>query len=423
MPLRPARRTPEAALPSGTLKHFRHGTHRVVTPTETLERVRRLMPVLGITRIANVTGLDTIGIPVVMVARPNARSLAVSQGKGLTLDAARASGLMESVEGYHAEHVSLPLKLATYNELRFREAVVDVAGLPRLSVSLFHENWRMLWVEGVNLMQGSPLWLPFDLVHTDYTLPLPTGSGAFLMSSNGLASGNHVVEATLHGLCEVVERDATTLWHARGERAQARTRLDLDSVDDAGCREALEKYARAGIAVGAWETTSDVGVPAFTCSIIDREPEAFRPVAVASGMGCHPSREVALLRALTEAAQSRLTRISGARDDLHRKAYESARDGVAADRLRTRLREEPAVRRFNDAPSYDGATLEDDLAWVLGRLGAVGVSQVVAVDLTKPELGVPVVRVVVPGLEPTHEAPGYMPGARAQRAMREREES
>ncbi|MFP2912380.1 YcaO-like family protein [Pyxidicoccus sp. 3LFB2] len=414
-------RTPEAAPPSGTPKAFRHGTHRVVSPNETLERVRRLMPVLGITRIANVTGLDTIGIPVVMVTRPNARSLAVSQGKGLTLDAAKASGLMESVEGYHAEHVSLPLKLATYNELRFREAVVDVAGLPRLSVSLFHENWRMLWVEGVDLARGSKVWLPFDLVHTDFTLPLPTGSGAFLMSSNGLASGNHVLEATLHGLCEVVERDATALWHARGPRAQAGTRLELDSVEDPACREALEKYARAGVAVGVWETTSDVGVPAFTCSIIDREPEPQRPVAVAGGMGCHPSREVALLRALTEAAQSRLTRISGARDDLHRKAYEAAKDGVAAERLRTRLREEPPVRRFQDVPSQDGATLEEDLAWVMGKLMAVGLSQVVAVDLTKPELGVPVVRVVVPGLEPTHEAPGYVPGPRARKVLEERE--
>ncbi|MFP2933751.1 YcaO-like family protein [Pyxidicoccus sp. 3LG] len=419
----PPSATPEtAAPPSGTPKGFRHGTHRVVPPEETLEHVRRLMPMLGITRIANVTGLDTIGIPVVMVTRPNARSLAVSQGKGLTLAAAQASGLMESVEGYHAEHVSLPLKLATYNELRFRNAVVDVAGLPRLSVSLFHDNWRMLWVEGMDLVRGGNVWLPFDLVHTDYTLPLPTGSGAFLMSSNGLASGNHVLEATLHGLCEVVERDATTLWHVRGARAQAGTRLDLDTVDDSACREVLEKYARAGVAVGVWETTSDLGVPAFTCSIVDRELEPQRPVAVASGMGCNPSREVALLRALTEAAQSRLTRISGARDDLHRKAYEAARDGVAAERLRARLREEPAVRRFQDVPTHDGPTLEDDLEWVMSRLVVTGLTQVVAVDLTKPELGVPVVRVVVPGLEPTHEAPGYVPGPRALRARREHEE-
>lgn len=60
---------------------------------------------MGITRVADVTGLDRIGIPVVMVCRPNARSLAVSQGKGIDIEAATVSGLMESVELYHAEHI------------------------------------------------------------------------------------------------------------------------------------------------------------------------------------------------------------------------------------------------------------------------------------------------------------------------------
>ena len=79
---------------SQAAKTFRRGTHRLLTPEETLLRVRPFMPVMGITRIANITGLDAIGIPVVMVCRPNARALAVSQGNGLTLAAAQASGLM-----------------------------------------------------------------------------------------------------------------------------------------------------------------------------------------------------------------------------------------------------------------------------------------------------------------------------------------
>ena len=72
------------------------GTHRLVAPNATLERVRPFMAVMGITRVANVTGLDTIGIPVVMVVRPNSRSLAVSQGKGLNLgrgESLRAHGI------------------------------------------------------------------------------------------------------------------------------------------------------------------------------------------------------------------------------------------------------------------------------------------------------------------------------------------
>src|SRR5437016_14433724 len=102
-----------------TLKALRRGTHRSASLNDTLKRVLRFAPVMGITRIANVTGLDSIGIPVVMVCRPNSRSLAVSQGKGLDLAAAKASGLMESIETYHAETITSPLRLCSYEELRY----------------------------------------------------------------------------------------------------------------------------------------------------------------------------------------------------------------------------------------------------------------------------------------------------------------
>src|SRR5512139_2548346 len=94
-------------------KSYYTGTHRLVSPEKTVERIRRLSPVVGITRIANVTGLDTLGIPVVMVCRPNSRSVAVSQGKGLTLAAAKASGLMEAAETFHAERIDRPLRLGS----------------------------------------------------------------------------------------------------------------------------------------------------------------------------------------------------------------------------------------------------------------------------------------------------------------------
>src|SRR5213075_1694441 len=111
-------------------KTFLPGTRRSRSPADTLKDFGRHMPEVGITRLANVTGLDRIGIPVVVACRPNSRSLAVSQGKGLDLAAARASALMESVEACHAERITLPLKLASYEELRFTHRLADVAGLP-----------------------------------------------------------------------------------------------------------------------------------------------------------------------------------------------------------------------------------------------------------------------------------------------------
>src|SRR6476620_843161 len=138
--LRATRSVGESAAANGTAKVLRQGTHRSESLDYTLKRALRLAPVMGITRIANVTGLDCIGIPVVMVCRPNSRSLAVSQGKGLDLAAARASGLMESVEFYHAERIQQPVKLASFEEMHYTRRVVDVEGLPRLRRSRFHRD-------------------------------------------------------------------------------------------------------------------------------------------------------------------------------------------------------------------------------------------------------------------------------------------
>src|SRR5204863_471997 len=149
--------------------------------------------------------------------------------------------------------------------------LVDVAQLPSITGSRFRPTLPLLWVEGHDLLQDESRWVPYELVNMDCTLPFPTGSGCFSATSNGLASGNHMLEAISHAICEVVERDATTLWLRRGLAAQHLTRIDLDTVDDPGCRGVIERCERAGIGVAVWETTSDVGIPAFLCLIVERE--------------------------------------------------------------------------------------------------------------------------------------------------------
>ena len=232
---------------------------------------------------------------------------------------------MESVESYHAERIHRPLLLGTYEELRYKHRLVDVAALSFTRDSPFHPDFRLLWIEGHDLLQDEPIWLPHELVHTDFTLPLPAGSGCFIKSSNGLASGNHVLEAISHGICEVVERDSLSLWHLHSQETRNQTRLDLDTVDDPDCRDLLAKFEQAKIAAAAWEVTSDVRLPVFMCVIKERADNPLRLLYASSGSGCHPDRTIALLRALTEAAQSRLTHISGARDDNFRSDYERGR--------------------------------------------------------------------------------------------------
>ncbi len=395
-------------------KGYRLGTHRAVSPAETIARVTPFMEEMGITRVANVTGLDRIDIPIVMVVRPNSRSVAVSQGKGLDLGAAKASGLMESVETWHAERISLAVRYATYAELHRDHAIVDIEALPRIEESRFHAQRRMLWIEGRNLIDDRSLWVPYEMVHTDYTHPLPPGHGCFPASTNGLASGNHVLEATCHAICEVIERDASSVWHHLPQPLREQSRLEPDTVNDSACHETLRRLEAAGIDAAVWDTTTDVGVPSFYCLITERNGQ---PGHLGAGAGCHPSRSIALLRALTEAAQTRMTYITGSRDDLSPDEFTGRGVDEKQERARELIGRQTPMRDFRRIPTRTADTFQDDLGWLIDRLGIIGIEQVIAVDLTRPEIGIPVIRVVIPGLEAPHDDEDYLPGPRATAAM------
>jgi ribosomal protein S12 methylthiotransferase accessory factor len=364
---------------------------------------------MGITRISVLTGLDVLGIPVVAATRPNSRSIAVHQGKGITLAAAKASAVMEAVETFHAETMMLPLRLAAHHELA---GAVDPAELPR-SAARSSGDARILWVEARDLMGRGSLFVPHELVTADYTHPTLPGTGFFQATTNGLASGNHWLEAVLHGLYEVVERDAIALWRGGGERARDGRAVALDSIDGPVSQGLLAHYRAAQVAVRVWDVTSDVALPCFVALAV--APDGADGVEPELGSGCHADRDIAFSRALSEAAQARLTRISGARDDFAPDGYG---DVARADRLDMagRWMRAPARRDFHDAPSCAGSTLRQDLDAVLARLDAAGLRQVAYVDLTRAEFGIPVARMIVPGLEgPWTPAGGdYTPGSRAQ---------
>lgn len=393
-----------------TPKRVKTGTHRALAEEDTLSRLLPLLPRFGITRVANITGLDDIGIPTVIVTRPESRSLSVSQGKGLSLAAAKVSGIMEAIEQYHAERLTLPLRLASYQE-RLKDArVVDVDLLPRY-VRPFDPHERTLWVEGVSLRTGDTVEIPAELVHLDLRLPLPPGSGFWPIGSNGLASGNCLVEAIAHGVWEVIERDAIALFYQRSPAEQALRRIKLDTVGGSAAY-LLDKFEAAGVGVALWDITTDLDVPAYFCSIVEKHLDPFRPVGMARGYGCHIDSEVAICRALTEAAQSRLTRISGSRDDLQKTDFATLRD-PANIALHQQQLGEPQLRSCAAAPRLELDTFEEDLGWALERLRAIGLDDIICVDISHPELPFSVVRVVIPGLEGAADVPGYTAGKRA----------
>jgi ribosomal protein S12 methylthiotransferase accessory factor len=391
-------------------KSYFSGTHRSLEPAATLARVRPLFSQFGITRIANLTGLDRIGVPVVMACRPNARSSAVFHGKGLNLDAAKASGAMEAIETWHAENAHLPLRYGSFGELSPRYRLCNLDGVPKLPSAGFCENEPMLWTEGHNLLGSVPIWVPFELVHAHSTLSGPPSSNCFATGTNGLASGNHPIEATSHALCEIIERDAVSLWRSSPAAQQDARRIDLDTIDDPSCRVLVEKLNNTRFDIGIFDITTDIGVATFKCLLVDHAEELGH---IGAGAGCHPSREIALSRALTEAAQVRMTYILGSREDILAADY--SREALALRNLgaSAMLRRSQGARSFQSVGTYCFESFNREVDWLVTRFAAIGLSEVIIVDLTQPEFDLPVVRAIVPGLEGSDNHPGYTPGARA----------
>jgi len=366
---------------------FRGGT-RSASIDATWRRFAPLAKRAGITRIAELTGLDTIGIPVFAAIRPMGRSLSTQQGKGATDAAARVSALMESLETYSAEHLALPITIGSARSLGNR--AVDVRKLAR--AARIDRDRRMRWVEGFDIVAGEPILVPEQAVTLDCTFTRPP---LFDISSNGLASGNVLVEAMVHGLAELVERDAEAAWR----RAGGDRRIVLDTIVDPVCCALVERITAAGARVFVWDLGSPIA-PVVGCAIMEdpREP-AWRTLGFYQGFGAHLDPNVAIARAITEAAQTRVTYIAGGRDDFFAFDYARATDPEILRPLWDRLAapcDEPAV--VDDLLGASPTSLGDALAILVDRLGDAGYRQVIAVDITHPTLGVPVVKMIVPGL-------------------------
>ncbi|WP_413754959.1 YcaO-like family protein [Streptomyces sp. MMBL 11-3] len=287
------------------------GTHRDVDPETTWARVSPLLADYGITRVADVTGLDNIGIPVMLAVRPYSEVMAVSQGKGATPLLAKLSAVMESIELWHAERLPVPAFRATAAELNLGyDLVADVNGL--LDVSVLNQL-RMSWVYATPI--GAPadaqpdIPVPVEIVRLAGTPADSWRPRIFSRVSNGLASGNTLAEASLHALYEVIERDVTSTLTRGG--MDDRVHIDLDSVTDPHLAGLLERLRAAEVSVEVAHIPNRYTLPTFVAYI-------WSPLfpGIFAGSGTHSDAAVAMSRALTEAVQSRLTRLTGTRDSI-----------------------------------------------------------------------------------------------------------
>lgn len=294
-------------------KTYFTGTHRTRTPAETWEAIRPLLGSFGITRVADVTGLDDLGIPVTMAVRPLARTLAVAQGKGMSLDAARVSGAMEAIEVWHAERaLPPPAAHAPAADLDLTYRVADLEPHPG---SLVTDETVLEWTAATALTNGRRTLVPAASVrlgrqeHSRWRLHLPSAS------TNGLASGNTRAEAIVHALYELIERETVSDLADRDE--QAPERIEPSTVDDPHAAALLQRLTAAGLWYELWHLPGRFGVPVMCCYLWRED----QPTLEVAGSGAHLDPAVALARAVTEAAQTRLTQITGSREDIHPAAY------------------------------------------------------------------------------------------------------
>jgi YcaO-like protein with predicted kinase domain len=367
-------------------------TIRFQTTESTLKTLRPHFKKLGITRVANITGLDCIDIPVAICVRPNSKHLSVSQGKGTTWELAEISAIMESIEGYHAENIPPAILKGSYQELIKKHPVIN----PELFLSgnFVIQNlpsYQLDWCIAEDVIQNQKICIPHILGCLDSTICHPEYS-FFSVSSNGLAAGNTKEEAMCHALYEIIERDSLYQWSLLDHEARFTTQIKLDTIDNAMNQNLLNKLHHGKQLVKIWDITSIIGIPSFHCVIKDSHP--WRSLGMFRGTGTHLSKDIALSRALTEAAQSRLALISGTRDDMfldqyqRRSFFSYSEQEYKGERNYGECIQPPLNKNF-----------QQDLNYLYQQLKKRDVNNVFMLEHTKPELNIPVVHLFVPGMQ------------------------
>jgi ribosomal protein S12 methylthiotransferase accessory factor len=335
-----------------------------------------------------------------------------SFGKGSTAEQGEASALMEAIERYsgifQGDEIRLTRRFSDFpsgeaispnDVLLFSEAQFakdNPNEPPPWTPALFDPAAEIEWSPVWSLRDGRFKYLPTSVLYFFYK-----GLGEFLADSNGCAAGNTLEEAIVQGFLELVERDAYAIWwYNRLQRAE----IDLGQLDDSYVRDLQSQLADTGRRLWVLDITSDLGIPCFM-AIVHWVQDSKENIEF--GSGAHFDSRIALLRALTEVNQFLSIGLMGGGT-----GEKSSLDGVTP----LRLRDHAYLTPSNSPP------LQLDYGSKFGRLDAceqvkacVGVASRAGLDFlvlnqTRPDIEVPVVRVIVPGLRHFYRrfAPGRL---------------
>lgn len=379
-------------------------------------RVEPYLDDYGITRVAHLTNLDRVGIPVHTAHKPAGKSLSNGSGKGVEQEASRIGAIMEAIEQTYWEDCEIPRIKASYQALKAGGiACVAPDQVPMNRANFWNERLTIEWTPLTDVVTGTEVLVPADLVGLPFTLTGSRIAVTHMCSSNGLASGNNVVEALLSGLTEVMERDALAIMVATTGEALPGNSLNLDQLREQHgdpFSRLLDKLTAAELGLSVHDRTGSGGLPTYKCLIWEA---ASGGAGTFGGYGSNLDPSIALVRALTEAVQARCLIIAGARDD-------QFRCGRDASQLWSRQsRQAPSLADLNPTQYDDLSTgsLRSDVELLVGILRDHGMPQVLLHRYTAPSDPVQVIRVVVPGLE-GYMFSNYQRGPRAQAAVSQR---
>ncbi len=367
-------------------------THRAKTPDSTLRFIERTRERIDMVSFEDATDRDRIGLPVFTCDRIRPDGSRTSHtGKGFSKTQAQVSLMMEAIERYCAEfrdEYRDRLIFGSYREFQHHCHTLDPEELILPSFAGYRAEQSRHWVWGFDLGANEPILVPAAAVYHPFALdeePL------MRTHTNGLATGNTVEEAVFHGMTEVIERDAWSIARFNNEMNAAL------SVDDRPeyqfLHQIIEKYERAAIEVTARDLTTDFGVPVIAAFSQDTHHPDLMPF---DGFGAHLDPRVAMARALLELATTRAFFLQKYGIERLRQPmpYVYAEPEGGDPRFHA-----PELKPLGQMPSHYSNDIREDIRTLLRMLDGRGLKRTLVVDLTHPNIGIPTVRVIIPGLE------------------------
>lgn len=376
-------------------------TYRTIAPSKTIENNEKKLKDAGISRLAEITGLDRIGIPVFSCIRPTAQDGGVSvyAGKGATKEQAKASAMMEGFERYSAErqiedNEGIIIKTPTEMNTNYIEPESLILS-KEVDKSTVNDS-KIEWTLSKDIISEEEYYIPVNGIYHPYItdknsdiIPLFKGN------TNGLASGNVLEEAVLHGIFEVVERDAWSIFELTKNNEKE---IDIKTIENPLINNLLEKFKENSINIKLMDLTADIGIPTIAASSDDALLED--PALLTLGVGTHLNGEIAVLRALTEVAQSRATQIHGTREDTTRANFMRKAGYRRMKKINQQyFNEEEDKINLSDIENKSTNSLKEDIETCQEEILSVGLDKILFKDLTRSEIGVNVVRVVIPNTE------------------------